>query len=850
MIRATLKSLLSRKLRLVLSGLAVVLGVMFVSGAFVLTDTLGRSFDNLFATVYQETDVQVRPVSKINGGSEDTEVATEGLPADLVAKVGAVPGVAAAKGLVVADGARMIGSNGKTVQTFGPPRLGENWTGESDLLHLREGRAPQNGNEIVVNAALAKAGDKAVGQEAGVLTMQPKKTFTIVGIAEYSGGRDSLGGTLEIWFHESVASELMLGKPGVFSAIDVTAASGTTPAQARDAVKSALGTGYDIKTGAELKDAQTKEFEEGLSFFNNILLGFAGVALFVGIFLILNTFSIIVAQRTRELALMRAIGASRRQMIGSVLTEAVIIGLVASVIGLGLGIGVGALLAYVFGHVGGGDLELAGIGVPPAAVIAAFTVGMVVTVLAAVLPALRASRIPPVAAMQEAATPDRPLTRITIVGALVGAAGGTLLALALSGNLGDATLTGILGGVLISFIGVALLTPVISRPVVSVIGRLFSWSVPGKLGRRNSGRNPRRTAITAAALMVGIALITGVNTILSSADKSLHALADQQVTADLFISGDQMSDLPPTFDPAVLDKARAVPGVQGISAEYWDSGLIQGRENWFTVVTDLPAMADMIGLKPAAGSLGTLGPDQVVLDEEAARERGLTVGSTIPAQFARGGPHTLTIAGIYAKNQIFSGYLVSTSVVPDLRVPQPSMAYLKVTDGASVAEVRKRIDALLADSPEVSVSTTGEFIDQQAGQLDIVLRMVQILLALAVLIAVLGIINTLALSVLERTRELGLVRAVGLGRAQTMRMVTVEAVVISIFGALLGVVVGTGLGTAVVRALKDEGISQLALPFTEMGTYLMLGAVIGVIAAVIPAIRAARTNVLQAIAYE
>jgi putative ABC transport system permease protein len=850
MVWATLKSLLSRKLRLVLSGLAVVLGVMFVSGAFVLTDTLGRSFDNLFATVYQNTDVEVRPVSKITGGSEDTELATEGIPADVVAKVAAVAGVESAKGLVVANGARMIGPNGKTVQTFGPPRLGENWTGESDLLHLREGRAPQNPNEIVINAALAKAAEKQVGQEAGVLTMQPKKTFTVVGIAEYSGGRDSLGGTMEIWFHESVASELMLGKAGVFSAIDVTAAPGTTPAQARDAVRAALGTGYDVKTGAELQAAQTKEFEEGLSFFNNILLGFAGVALFVGIFLILNTFSIIVAQRTRELALMRAIGASRRQMIGSVLTEAVIIGLVSSVIGLGLGIGAGALLAYVFGHIGGGDLELAGIGVPPAAVIAAFTVGMLVTVLAALLPALRASRIPPVAAMQEAATPDRPLTRITVAGALVGAAGGTLLALGLAGNLGDATLTGILGGVLISFIGVALLTPLISRPVVGVIGRLFSWSVPGKLGRRNSARNPRRTAITAAALMVGIALITGVNTILSSADKSLHALADKQVTADLFISGDQDSDMPPTFDPAVIDKAKAIPGVRSISAEYWDGGLINGKESGFTVVTDLPAMADMIGLHPAAGSLGTLGPDQVVVDEERARKDGLTVGSTVPAQFAKGGPHTLTVVGIYAKNEIFVGYLMSTSVVPDLHIPQPNMAYLKVTDGASVADVRKQVDLLLADSPEVSVSTTSEFIDQTAGSLDIVLRMVQILLALAVLIAVLGIVNTLALSVLERTRELGLVRAVGLSRAQSMRMVTVEAVVISVFGALLGVVVGTGLGTAVVRALKDEGITQLALPWSEMGTYLLLGAVIGVIAAVVPAIRAARTNVLQAIAYE
>ena len=850
MIWATLKSLLSRKLRLVLSGLAVVLGVMFVSGAFVLTDTLGRSFDNLFATVYQDTDVQVHAASKLGDDSGDAENVTDGITPDVVAKAAAAPGVAAAKGVVVADGALMIGPNGKTVQTFGPPRLGENWTGESNLLHLREGRAPNGPGEIVINGALAKAAEKKVGQEAGVLTLQPKRTFTVVGIAEYSGGRDSLGGTLEIWFHESVASELMLGTPGVFSAIDVKAASGTTPAQARDSVKTALGTGYDVKTGAELKDAQTKEFEQGLSFFNNILLGFAGVALFVGIFLILNTFSIIVAQRTRELALMRAIGASRRQMIGSVLTEALVIGLVASVIGLGLGIGAGALLAWVFGHIGGGDLELAGLGVPPAAIIAAFTVGMIVTVLAALLPAVRASRIPPVAAMQEAATPDRPLTKITVTGALVGAAGGTLLALGLAGKLGDATLTGILGGVLVSFIGVALLTPAIARPVVGVIGRLFSWSVPGKLGRLNSGRNPRRTAITAAALMVGIALITGVNTILASADKSLHDFADTQVTADLFISGDQTSDRPPTFDPAVLDRAKAVPGVTSISAEYWDGGKINGAMHGITVVTDLPAMANMIGLKPASGTLGALTGDQVIIDEDSAREEHLTVGSTVPAQFSRGEPRTLTVVGVYQKSEVFGGYIGSTGLIPNLRIPLPSMAYLTVADGASVDGVRKQIDALLVDSPEVSVSTTKEFVDQQVAQLDVVLLMVQILLALAILIAVLGIVNTLALSVLERTRELGLVRAVGLSRGQSMRMVTVEAVVISVFGALLGVVVGTGLGVAVVKALKDDGITALALPWQSLGTYLLLGAVIGVIAAVIPAIRAARTNVLQAIAYE
>ena len=846
MIWATLKSLLSRKLRLVLSGLAVVLGVMFVSGAFVLTDTLQRSFDSLFADVYSNTDVQVNQQSKLGEAYDGEDGAGDGIAPDVVTRVAAVAGVASARGDVGSDGARMIGPNGKVVTTWGPPRLGSNWTGEDGLTKLREGRGPQNADEIVINGTLAKETGYKVGQQASVLTLQPKRTFTIVGIAEYSGGRDSLGGELQIYFHESVASELMLGKPNVFSSIDVKAAPGNSVETVRDNVRAALGGAYDVKTGKELTADANKESKEGLGFFNNILLGFAGVALFVGIFLILNTFSIIVAQRTRELALMRAIGASRRQMITSVMVEALAVGLLASILGLAAGIGAGAGLAKLFSSLGSDSLRIESIGVPAAAVIASFVVGMVVTLVAALLPAVRASRIAPVAAMQEAAIPDRPLTKITIVGAVVGAIGGTLLGLGLS----NGTLMLILGGVLVSFIGVALLTPMLARPVVAVIGRLFSWSVPGKLGRLNSGRNPRRTAITAAALMVGIALITGVNTILASADKSLHGFAEKQVKADLFISGDQMSERPPTFDPGVVDKIGALPGVASVSAEYWDAAQVNGDDRGVVAVTDLGAMANMVGMKPAAGSLGKLGPEQAVIDEENAKEQGLTVGSTVPAQFARGNPHTLTIVGIYAKNEVMRGYILSPSVIPDMRIPQPSMAYLTVADGTPIGDVRKQVDALLVDSPEVSVASTEEFVDSQVAQFDTVLLMVQILLALAVLIAVLGIVNTLALSVLERTRELGLLRAIGLGRAQTMRMVTVEAVVISVFGALLGVAVGTGLGAAVVKALADDGIKEFALPWSAMGTYLALGAVIGVIAAVAPAIRAARTNVLTAIAYE
>ncbi|MEV4141451.1 FtsX-like permease family protein [Dactylosporangium sp. NPDC049742] len=851
MLRATLKSLLSRKLRLVLSGLAVVLGVMFVSGAFVLTDTMGRSFDSLFASVFEDTDVQVTQKPKVDGQDMGPSQASN-IPAATLDKVKQVPGVAKVVGEATSDGARVIGKNGKVVTTFGPPRLGENWTGTSDLMQLREGRGPQADDEIVVNATTAKAAGIKVGDDVGVLTLQPgKKVFKLVGIVGYSGDRDSLGGSLEVFFTTPVAQELMLGEKDVYSSLKVTAAPGVTHDQLRADVAAALGGetgGFQVKTGKQLQDETTKDFREGLSFFNNVLIGFAGVALFVGTFLILNTFSIIVAQRTRELALMRALGGSRGQTLGSVIIEAVAIGLIASVLGLAAGVGVGVLLAWVFGNVSG--VALASVGVPAAAVISAFVVGLLVTVVAAVLPALRASRIPPIAALQEVATPDRPLTKLTVSGALIGAAGGTMLGLGLAGQGGN-TLWLILGGVLISFIGVALLTPLLARPVVALLGRLFSWSVPGKLGRLNSGRNPRRTAITAAALMVGLALITGVNVILASAKQSLSSQAATQVTVDLIISGDGDDNGPAKFDPAVMTAAAKLPGVSSTASEYWDFARLEGTGGTgISATPDMAAYAGMFKLTATEGTLNWTGPNQAVVDTENAKERNLKVGSTMTMQFTRGEPHTVTVVGLYKRSDVMGGTIVSGDVVKDFRSAQPSWGYIRVGQGTAVADIQRQVDQLLVDNPEVSVANRAEFVDAQSAQFDQLLTMIQILLALAILIAVLGIVNTLALSVLERTRELGLLRAIGMRRAQTMRMVTVEAVVISTFGALLGLAVGTGLGAAVVRALKDEGFSKMAFPWTQMATYLLLAALVGVLAAILPSIRASRVNVLQAIAHD
>jgi len=844
MFRVTWTSLLQRKLRLILSTLAVVLGVMFVAGAFVLTDTLGRSFDRLFATAYEHVDVEVTGRPPVTSDATDVGFVPANLPDSVVRAVRGVDGVATASGVVNVDGVRVVGADGRVVNSGGSPRLGANWSDTDQLLVLRDGHRPAAADEVAMNAALVDAAGLRLGDRVGILTLhQPKRSFELVGIFGYIGGRDSIGGAHMVVFTEPVAQEVMLGERDVFSAIAVTAEEGVPPEVLRDRIRAELGDAYDVRTGAEAAAELATGLRDFLTFFNRVLLGFAGVALFVGTFVIVNTFSITVAQRTRELALMRAIGASRRQLIGAVLGEALVIGVLASAAGLGAGIGVGALLAQL---IGGSDLELAGLGVPPSAVIGAFAVGILVTLVAAVIPALRAARVPPVAALRWAATPDRPLTTVTVVGSAVIAAGVTVLGLGLRGP----TLAAVLGGVLLSFVGAALLAPAIARPVVSGLGRLFSRSVPGKLGRRNAGRNPRRTAITASALMVGIALITGVTTVVSSATASLDALVADRVGVDLIISGEQGGGRPPTFDAAVLDRAAALPGVRDVAGVYYDLAVIDGNQTVLLATGSLPTLRDVLSYGTVAGSLDDLSSGQIVVDEQTAQATGVQVGQSVTVQMSRGAPHRFRVSGIYDAGDLTGGWLISTADIADFGVRQPAQALIRLDPDASADAVRAQIDALLADSPEVSVGDRTAYVEQQASSVDDLLAMIQILLALAILIAVLGIVNTLALSILERTRELGLLRAVGLSRGQAMRMVAVEAVVISVFGALLGVVVGAGLGAVVVRALQSEGITMLSLPWPQMATYLVLAGIVGVLASVMPAIRAARTNVLTAIAHE
>jgi putative ABC transport system permease protein len=847
MIRATFRSLLARKLRLALSGVAVVLAVTFISGSLVLNDTLGRTFDNLFASVYEYTDLEV---------SAKPGLEFQGIPVaqpmqdSVVGRVEGVSGVGAAKGYVAVNGALVLGKDGKLLPNPTGTTLGSNWLADDPVISIREGSEPRADNEVVLNAQAAKDGDYKVGDTVTVRIKGENRQFTVSGIAGYSGGRDSLGGEFIVFWNDAQAQRLMLGDTGLWSNIAVEVADGTSVTAVKNNLTSTLGPDFNVETGDELAEKSAAPLKSVFNFLNYVLLGFAGVALLVGVFLILNTFSIIVAQRTRELALMRAIGAGRGQMIGSVMIEAVVVGLIGSAVGLLAGIGLGWAGAWALGQFATDGLELAGLGVPAAAIISSFVIGTSVTVLAAILPALRAARIPPVAAMREAASNDRPIVGLTIAGGVVTAIGVALLALGLSGT-GDQPILLVLGGVLFGLIGVALLTPFLCRPVVSVIGRLFSWSVPGKLGRRNSSRNPRRTAITAAAVMIGIALITGVSTIVSSVSTTIDTAVNKQMRADIIIAGTQTSELPPVLDQPAYDKVKDLPEVAtaaAVSMEIFSE--VEGNGTLVWSYDDWGSAREVLRFPTGTGDIGSLDRGEVIADEATAEAANKKAGDRVTISLPQG-ERTFTLVGVTGRTEVNGGWVINHDDARELfKTPSWTMAYLTVTDGASVTAVKDQVDDALASSPEVSAQTREEYIGSQTVIFDFLLGAVQVLLLVAIAISVLGIINTLVLSVLERTRELGMLRAIGLRRSQTMRMITVESIVISLFGTILGLGVGLGLGVSVVRALKDDGITELALPGALIIVYLFAAVIIGVGAAIIPAVRAARLNVLNAISYE
>jgi len=836
--RVTIKGLLAHKLRLVLTGLAIVLGVTFIAGTFVLTDTLHNTFDNLFGNIYQNIDFQVRGVAQFGSGGTATR---NPVPESLLATVQAVPGVEAANGSVTGY-AQFIAPDGKAVATGGAPTLGVEFDPNPQIsaLHITQGKAPTGPNEVAMDLGTAQKHHFTVGQKVRILLRGATRTFTISGLMRFGTADNLLGATLAAF--DVPTAQALLGHVGQFDNINIVVQPGANKTTVQHAIAHVLPHGVEVVTGQTVINEQSSAVGQALGIFNTALLVFGFIALFVGGFTILNTFSITVGQRTRELALLRIVGASRRQVFRSVLGEALIVGLVASLIGLGLGvlaaIGLEKLLSAFGFTLPSGSLVF-----QARTVVVCLIVGVGVTLVAAISPARRAVRIAPVVAVSEQQTEQEvPMRRRFTQGGVITAIGIVLLAVGLSKPA--IQLVG-LGAVLI-FVGVAMLAPAVARPMASVIGRPLArlLGTSGRLGRENSMRSPRRTAQTAAALMVGLALVSAIAVFGASLSSSATSSVDNAISADIIISP-ASSTGNGEFGNTVPIVAGAVPGVTATSVVY--GGQFEFRHSLvplLAVGTD--HLKETVILNMTSGTSRALAAGGLLVDTTTANNDHLSVGDTVPVRFALTGRSTMRIGGIYQPNALAGKYLVGDGFfLAHFQNPLPDAVLLK-TDGTP--GVQSAVSHALATYPNVQVQSRAQFEASQKAAINKLLGLVYALLALAVIIALIGIVNTLMLSVFERTHEIGLLRAVGMKRRQIRAMIRSESVILAVFGAVIGIIVGTGLGIALVSSLRSQGFTSRVVPFSNLVIFLILAALLGLLAASWPARRAARLDVLAAIA--
>jgi len=845
--RVTLKELLAHRFRLALTALAIMLGVGFVAGTFMFTDTIDLSFDELFAEATSDIDVVVRADTAFIASGPGTTGETQRIPESLLPKVRGVEGVADAQGFVQGY-AQLVDEHGEAVAPQGPPTLGVSWIpGELSALSLREGRRPEHDGEVAIDARTAKEHGFEVGERATVLSLGPPEEFEVVGIAGF-GSADNLGGsTLAIF--ETETAQRVLDAEGEFDSITVGAVEGVAPPKLRERIAAIVPKDVEVATATRVAQEQAGAVKEALGFLNTALLVFAGVALFVGAFIIYNTFNILVTQRSRELALLRTLGASARQVTAVVVGEALLVGVLAS----GIGIGAGALMSYglrALLDAFGVSLVTSGLQLLPRTVVVSLVVGTVVTLVSSILPARRAARVPPIAALRDV-EPVRPLSlrRRALGGAAVTGAGAVSLAAGLTGAGGGLALVG--SGVAITFVGVTILSPLVSRRLARWIGAPLPGlaGVPGKLGRENAMRNPRRTAATSAALMIGMALVATFAIFGESVKASAGAVISDAYRADLALSAN--NGISP-ISPEVAVELRRLDEVSVVSEFRGGVFRLPGqRETKFLTAIDPETVEEVLDLDVVEGRFEDLDRDGVFVHEEIATERGLSVGDPFRMEFPETGERKMEIAGIFEESRIVGSYAVGldaqqVAYASDL----DQFLMLNAAPNVPLAGARRAVDEVVEGFPNVKVRDQAELQEEQERQVDQLLGLVTALLALAILIALLGIVNTLALSVIERTRELGLLRAVGLSRRQTRAMVRWESVIIALFGGILGLGVGALFGWALVTAIADEGFSELAFPIGRLVVFLVLAGIAGVLAAVGPARRAAKLNVLEAIATE
>ncbi|MCW2849777.1 MAG: hypothetical protein JWR90_3751 [Marmoricola sp.] len=845
MLRAAWKSLLGRKLRLFMSTFAIVLGVAFVGGTLIFTDTLNKSFVAIFDN--SVGDVVVRPVG---AGDADGTATTLTVPGEVVDELAKVPGAARADGNVATFSLFVIGSNNRVLGGQGAPGIGVN---DNDApaahgikgLQVVKGRDPRGKDEVALDAATVRRAKYHLGDTVRLVSagrralLQPK----LVGIADYPDG-GSLNGATVSMFDTATAQSLFLDGKDVFTNAWVTAKPGVSQQDLRDQVAKVLPKGFEALTGDKAADESASQLLKAISFITIFLLVFAGIALVVGSFLIVNTFSMLVAQRSRELALFRALGASRKQVTRSVLFEAFVVGLVGSSLGLGLGVLLAIGIRALFASFG---LDLSGTGLvfgwrTPAA---AYGVGLVVTMVAAYLPARRSSLIPPIAALRDdVAMPESSLHRRLLVGTLmmlVGVAAGAV------GLFADVPKQGywVGAGALLAMLGMAAASPATSRPFLVFAATAYRrvFGSIGVLAGQNSLRNPRRTAATASALMIGLTLVTTMSIAGTSAKASVDRTIERTFLGDIVIS----NAIGQGFSPEIAETASRQPGVESVTRLRYAEAKLKGDRKFLTGV-DPATLPQVIRLQLTAGSLTGFTGNTVLVSKKVAADEGYKVGQELTFRFPKG-PTKLRIVGIHDAE--FANYLTTLDALSQGGYkPEDSSLLLKVDRGANTADVKAALEKATEKLPIITVKDQREYAAEQRAPIDRLVLMIYALLGLALVIAVLGVVNTLGLSVIERTREIGLLRAIGVDRRQMRRMVSLESVAIAVLGALMGIGMGLVFGVALMASLRDEGLEVTRIPWVNLVVYLLASVVIGLLAARLPARRAARLDVLEAIGAE
>jgi putative ABC transport system permease protein len=841
--KLTIKELLGRKLRLVTTGIAVMLGVAFMAGTLVLGDTVSKTFDDLFATVNAGTDAEVRGETAFEDDFGTAQRAR--VDESLVDTIAALPGVADAQPNIEGY-AQVVGSDGEPIgnpQT-GAPTFGRNWI-DSEVypFHVVEGRSPEADDEVVIDKFTADEGSLAVGDRTSVLVQAGSVDVDIVGIAQF-GDTDSPGGSTNVMFTEE-AAQRNIAEPGKVDTITVIADEGVGEQEVTNTIAAAMPDGVEVITASEATQEDQDAIGEFVSFFSTFLLVFAVIALIVGAFIIYNTFSIIVAQRTKEMALLRAVGASRRQVLSAIVLESVVVGLLASAVGLVVGIGVAALLKAAMSGLGI-EIPSGSLVVDSGTIITAFVAGTVVCLLSAVVPAIRASRVPPLAAMRDVAVDRSGRSKVRlVVGALITGLGVLSLFGGLSGG-SDTALQQVGLGAFLIIIGVAVLGPAFARPLAGLIGApLRRWrGTPGNLARENARRNPSRTATTASALMIGVALVGFIAILASSVKASIDTAIDQSFTGDLVVDSGTggFGGLSPELAQRLgeLPEVDAVTGVRLVPVE------IDGNGTMLIAVNPETA-PDIVDLGVSEGRIEDLGESEIAVFADKAEEDGIQLGDTVPLRFAATGEKEFTVVAIYTEDDLAGPWLLGTAAAEANVADQfDFQVYVNLADG-DVAAGRAAVQAVTDDYATAELQDLTEFKDAQSAQINPILGLIYVLLAFSVIIATIGIANTMSLSIFERTRELGLLRAVGMTRGQLRATVRWESVIISLLGTLLGLGIGLFFGWALVTALADEGFNTLQIPWGTIVFVTVAAALFGVIAALRPAGRAAKMDVLQAI---